>query len=96
MLDIRRFRWQHVTVGCWRRTNAANILTVSGANIADTLNVAGTLAHVSGIVTVPSTTGAIDIALGTPTQGSLTSNALTLTTASSVSNSIAQLNDCIR
>ena len=62
------------------------------ANITDTgANVTGTL-NVSGIITVPSTSGAIDIALGTPTQGSLTSNALTLTTASSVSNSIAQLN----
>jgi len=74
----------NVTVGV--AGNAA-ILTVSGTGS----NVAGTL-NVSGIVTVPSTTGAIDIALGTPTQGSLTSNALTLTTASSVSNSIAQLN----
>ena len=52
--------------------------------------------NVVGIITSPSTSGAIDIALGTPTQGSLTSNALTLTTASSVSNSIAQLNNSIR
>jgi hypothetical protein len=74
----------NVTVGV--AGNAA-ILTVTGTGS----NVAGTL-NVSGIVTVPSSTGAIDIALGTPTQGSLTSNALTLTTASSVSNSIAQLN----
>ena len=65
------------------------------ANITDTgANVTGTL-NVSGIITVPSTSGAIDIALGTPTQGNLTSNALTLTTASSVSNSIAQLNQVL-
>ena len=65
----------------------ANI-TATGANIDGTLDV-------TGIVTIPSTTGAIDIALGTPTQGNLTSNALTLTTASSVSNSIAQLNEVL-
>ena len=65
------------------------------ANITSTgVNVAGTL-NVVGIITSPSTSGAIDIALGTPTQGSLTSNALTLTTASSVSNSIAQLNNIL-
>ena len=68
----------------------ANI-TSTGVNVAGTMNVVGT-SVLTGIVTVPSTSGAIDIALGTPTQGSLTSNALTLTTASSVSNSIAQLN----
>ncbi len=65
----------------------ANI-TATGANIDGTLNV-------TGIVTVPSSTGAIDVALGTPTQGSLTSNALSLTTGSSVSNSIAQLNEVL-
>ena len=73
-------------------------LNVNGgltANITDTgANILGTL-NVTGIVTVPSTTGAIDVALGTPTQGNLTSNALTLTTASSVSNSIAQLNEVL-
>ena len=77
----------NVTVGV--AGNAA-IMTVTGTGS----NIAGTL-NVSGIVTVPSTTGAIDIALGTPTQGNLTSNALTLTTASSVSNSIAQLNQVL-
>ena len=65
----------------------ANI-TATGVNVAGTLNVVG-------VITSPSTSGAIDIALGTPTQGSLTSNALTLTTASSVSNSIAQLNNIL-
>ena len=65
------------------------------ANITSTgVNVAGTL-NVVGLVTIPSTTGAINVALGTPTQGNLTSNALTLTTASSVSNSIAQLNQVL-
>lgn len=77
----------NVTVGV--AGNAA-IMTVTGTGS----NIAGTL-NVSGIVTVPSTSGAIDIALGTPTQGNLTSNALTLTTASSVSNSIAQLNQVL-
>lgn len=67
--------------------NVANI-TATGANLDGTLNV-------TGLVTIPSTTGAIDIALGTPTQGNLTSNALSLTTASSVSNSIAQLNEVL-
>ena len=65
----------------------ANI-TATGANLDGTLNV-------TGFVTIPSTTGAIDIALGTPTQGNLTSNALLLTTGSSVSNSIAQLNEIL-
>ena len=77
----------NVTVGV--AGNAA-IMTVTGTGS----NIAGTL-NVTGIITVPSTTGAIDIALGTPTQGNLTSNALTLTTASSVSNSIAQLNQVL-
>ena len=67
------------------------VASATGANVTGTLNISGT-STLTGIVTVPSTSGAIDIALGTPTQGSLTSNALTLTTASSVSNSIAQLN----
>jgi len=77
----------NVTVGV--AGNAA-IMTVTGTGS----NIAGTL-NVTGIITVPSTTGAIDIALGTPTQGNLTSNALTLTTSSSVSNSIAQLNQVL-
>jgi len=71
----------------------ANV-TSTGVNVAGTLNVTGT-STLTGIVTVPSTSGAIDVALGTPTQGSLTSNAVTLTTASSVSNSIAQLNEVL-
>ena len=62
--------------------------TGTGANIAGTLNV-------TGLVTIPSTTGAVQIALGSPSLGNLTSNALTLTTASSVSNSIAQLNEVL-
>ena len=65
----------------------ANI-TATGANLQGTLDV-------TGLVTIPNTTGAIQIALGTPTQGNLVSNALTLTTSSSVSNSIAQLNEVL-
>ena len=66
----------------------ANILTVTGtgANISGTLNV-------TGLVTVPNTAGgATAIAMGSPTQGNLISNAVTLTSSSSVSNAIAQLN----
>ena len=66
----------------------ANILTVTGtgANLNGTLNV-------TGLVTIPNTAGgATDIAMGSPTQGNLISNAVTLTTSSSVSNAIAQLN----
>ena len=63
----------------------ANI-TGTGANINGTLNV-------SGLVTIPNTAGgATAIAMGSPTQGNLVSNAVTLTTSSSVSNAIAQLN----
>ena len=63
----------------------ANI-TGTGANINGTLNV-------SGLVTIPNTAGgATAIEMGSPTQGNLVSNAVTLTTSSSVSNAIAQLN----
>ena len=66
----------------------ANILTVTGtgANLTGTFNT-------TGLVTIPNTSGgATAIAMGSPTQGNLVSNALTLTTSSSVSNAIAQLN----
>jgi hypothetical protein len=66
----------------------ANILTVTGtgANLTGTFNT-------TGLVTIPNTAGgATAIAMGSPTQGNLVSNALTLTTSSSVSNAIAQLN----
>ncbi len=66
----------------------ANIVTITGtgANIAGTLNT-------TGLVTIPNTAGgATAIAMGSPTQGNLVSNAVTLTTSSSVSNAIAQLN----
>ena len=47
----------------------------------------------SGLVVITDTAGgAMGIELSTPTQGSLTSNAVTLTTSSTVTNSIAQLN----
>ena len=66
----------------------ANIVTVTGtgANINGTFNT-------TGLVTIPNTAGgATAIELGSPTQGNLISNAVTLTTSSSVSNAIAQLN----
>jgi len=69
----------------------ANILTVTGtgANISGTFNT-------TGLVTIPNTAGgATAIQLGSPTQGNLVSNALTLTTSSSVSNAIAQLNSVL-
>lgn len=66
-----------------------NTLNVSNVEIAGTLTVNST-------VTISNTAGgATNIALGTPTLGNLTSNALTLTTSSSVSNSIAQLNEIL-
>ena len=66
----------------------ANILTVTGTGA----NVSGTF-NTTGLVTIPNTAGgATAIQLGSPTQGNLVSNAVTLTTSSSVSNAIAQLN----
>ena len=66
----------------------ANIFTVTGTGA----NVSGTF-NTTGLVTIPNTAGgATAIELGSPTQGNLVSNALTLTTSSSVSNAIAQLN----
>jgi hypothetical protein len=66
----------------------ANIFTVTGTGA----NVSGTF-NTTGLVTIPNTAGgATAIAMGSPTQGNLVSNALTLTTSSSVSNAIAQLN----
>ena len=66
----------------------ANIVTVTGTGA----NINGTFST-TGLVTIPNTAGgATAIELGSPTQGNLVSNALTLTTSSSVSNAIAQLN----
>ena len=66
----------------------ANIVTVTGTGA----NITGTFST-TGLVTIPNTAGgATAIELGSPTQGNLVSNALTLTTSSSVSNAIAQLN----
>ena len=47
-----------------------------------------------GVVSIPAAGagGAIGIEIGTPTQGSLISNAVTLTTSTSVTNSVALLN----
>lgn len=50
----------------------------------------------SGILIVANTAGgAVGVALGDPSQGNLTSNALTLSNSSSVSNAIAQLNEIL-
>ena len=69
----------------------ANILTVTGTGA----NVSGTF-NTTGLVTIPNTAGgATAIQLGSPTQGNLVSNAVTLTTSSSVSNAIAQLNSVL-
>ena len=66
----------------------ANIFTVTGTGA----NINGTFST-TGLVTIPNTAGgATAIEMGSPTQGNLVSNALTLTTSSSVSNAIAQLN----
>jgi hypothetical protein len=62
------------------------VITGTGANINGTLTVSNT-------VTISNTAGgATNIALGSPTQGNLVSNAITFTTDSTVSNAIAQLN----
>ena len=66
----------------------ANIVTVTGTGA----NINGTFST-TGLVTIPNTAGgATAIEMGSPTQGNLVSNAVTLTTSSSVSNAIAQLN----
>ena len=65
------------------------VITGTGANINGTLTV-------SNIVTIPNTAGgATNIALGSPTQGNLVSNAIAFTTDSTVSNAIAQLNNVL-
>jgi len=62
------------------------LITGTGANINGTLTVSNT-------VTISNTAGgATNIALGSPSQGNLVSNAITFTTNSTVSNAIAQLN----
>ena len=69
----------------------ANIAVISGTGA----NINGTLT-VSNTVTIPNTAGgATNIALGSPTQGNLVSNAITFTTDSTVSNAIAQLNNVL-
>jgi hypothetical protein len=65
---------------------AGNITSGTNANVNIEPN--GT-----GLVVIANTAGgATAIAMGDPTQGNLTSNAVVLTNASSVSNAIAQLN----
>ena len=62
------------------------VITGTGANINGTLTISNT-------VTISNTAGgATNIALGSPTQGNLVSNAITFTTDSTISNAIAQLN----
>ena len=62
------------------------VITSTGANINGTLTISNT-------VTISNTAGgATNIALGSPTQGNLVSNAVTFTTDSTISNAIAQLN----
>ena len=74
-------------------------MNVTGSVAADTLTSYTTNANLSlvpngtGIVTIDdSNGGSTGIQLGTPTAGALVSNAVTLTTSTSVTNGIAQLN----
>jgi hypothetical protein len=71
-----------------------NILTVADGNITTESNSNLVLdPNGTGVVVIANTSGgATAIAMGSPTQGNLISNAVTLTTDSSVSNAIAQLN----
>jgi hypothetical protein len=67
---------------------AADTITSYSANANLSLSPNGT-----GIVTITDTDGgSTGIELGTPTAGALVSNAVTLTTSTSVTNGIAQLN----
>ena len=77
----------------------AGNLTTTGLVAADTVTSYTANANLSlspngtGIVTIVDTDGgSTGIELGTPTAGSLVSNAVTLTTSTSVTNGIAQLN----
>ena len=77
----------------------AGNLTTAGSLAADTITSYAANANVSlvpngtGIVTIDdSNGGSTGIQLGTPTAGALVSNAVTLTTSTSVTNGIAQLN----
>ena len=72
-----------------------NITMGVGGN-ANIVVVTSTGANINGLLTVPNTAGgATAVALGSPTLGNLVSNAVTLTTDSSVSNAIAQLNEIL-
>ena len=77
----------------------AGNLTTAGSLAADTVTSYTANANLSlapngtGIVTIVDTDGgSTGIELGTPTAGALVSNAVTLTTSTSVTNGIAQLN----
>lgn len=68
-----------------------NISTPTGSNANLVLEPDG-----SGLVVIANTAGgATAVAMGDPTLGNLTSNAVTLTNSSSVSNAIAQLNEVL-
>jgi hypothetical protein len=71
-----------------------NTLTVAGGNVTTQSNANLVLdPNGTGVVVIANTAGgATAIAMGDPTQGNLTSNAVTLSNSSSVSNAIAQLN----
>ena len=82
-------------------TGNGNVLISVGGN-ANVAVITGTGANINGTLTVSSTVtisnvagGATNIALGSPTQGNLVSNAISFTTDSTVSNAIAQLNSVL-
>jgi hypothetical protein len=77
-----------------------NIELTSDGNLV--VNVTSTGANIDGYLTVESTLtvsntagGATNVALGDPTLGNLTSNAVVFSNSSSVSNAIAQLNEVL-
>jgi len=80
----------------------SNVLTVTGNINSNGYIVSPNDANINlepggnGLVVIANTAGgATAIAMGDPTQGNLVSNAVTLTNSSSVSNSIAQLNEVL-
>jgi hypothetical protein len=86
--------------------DSVRVLTVAGnANITSNLITSNivtatgnlTITPASGNVVVITSTagGSTGIQVGTPTQGSLTSNAITMTSATTVTNGIAQLNEIL-
>ena len=83
-------------------SNIAGTLNVSGtASLPNIISTAtdGNITFApngSGVVVIAGTEGgAVGIEMGTPTQGALISNAVTMTTATSVTNGIALLNNIL-